>query len=207
MEDLQQEDVQIQDVSTSENIDKTEEVQTDSTQDILKTELDRVKKNERSELDKANFSLKKNADRVRELGGDPDEVLGKNVSEDDEPITVGMWKRMQAEQASKSALDLANEIASETERELVKYHLGNTIRSTGNPQEDLKLARSIVNSLKNSQVVEEIGRKPLAKSHSSGSGVDAKKSEEIVEYSPLELQMMRPPFNLSREDILKARKG
>lgn len=191
-------------ISTTEIQDEST---TDSEQDSLKTELERVKKFERTELEKATYSLKKNAERVKELGGDPDSVLGKkDDTDDDRPVTLGMLKKMQAEQASKTAADLANDIPSETERELVKYHLANTIKSTGNPQEDLAIAQAIVNSKKNSAVAEEIARKGIAKSHSSASSASAK-TEEVIEYTAQELQMMKPPFNLSKEDILKARRS
>lgn len=184
-------------------------------QDPLKTELERVQKKEgRTELEKATFSLKKNAERLKELGGDPSAILGiekeipKTVTEDDDntPVTVGMLKKIQQNDASKSALQQADEIQNETERELVKYHLGNTIKSTGNPTEDFKLARGLVNSLKNTQILEEAARKTPPKSHSNSSGVDSKQEKEVV-YSSDELQMMKAPFNMTKQEILDARAG
>ena len=73
-------------------------------QDPLKTELERVQKREsRSELEKAGFSLKKNAERFKELGGDPQSILGTNevLEDDDKPLTVGAFKQMQKEHAVK----------------------------------------------------------------------------------------------------------
>lgn len=189
--------------------EKIESTSDSTEQELLQNELERVKKNERSELEKAAFSLKKNAERVKNLGGDPDTILGKReVSDDDDenqPVTLGMLKKLQAETAAKTAIGLAEEISNEAERELVKYHLSNTIRSTGNPQEDLRLARSLVNSVKNSQVVEEISRKSEVKSHSSASGANARTEDKQIEFTQAEINLMRHPFNLTKEEILAAR--
>lgn len=194
--------------STSETIEETEETVTE--QDPLKEELTRVQQKEpRSEAEKAAFSLKKNAERIKELGGNPAFILGYNTKEDvdetddDAPVTVGMLKKLQQESAVKSSLQMADEIPNETERELVKYHINNSIRSTGNPAEDIKLARAIVNSVKNSQITEEIARKPESKTHSSSSSAPANQTKQI-ELTPEERQFKKFA-GLSDEDIIKAR--
>lgn len=178
-------------------------------QDPLKVELDRVQKQGKTEAEKAAFSLKKNAERARELGVDVDKVLGTKPAEtdedDDKPLTRGEFKKLQQEQSAKSALQLAEEIPNETERELTKYHLQNSIRSTGNPAEDLKLARALTNSARNSQILEEVQRKKDAKSHSNGSGVDAKIEENQGELTPQEMQFLGKPFNLTKAQIIAAR--
>jgi len=208
MENIKMEDIVEKDSSTSEESETVETTE----QDPLKTELEKVQtKTQRTELEKAAFSLKKNAERLKELGGDPNAVLGteketSETDEDDKPVTLGMLKRLQQETAEKTALQLAAEIPNETERELVKYHLQNTIKSTGNAQEDFKLARALVNSVKNSQIAEEVYRKTNPKNHSSSSGVDARQ-EEKIEFTQAELDMMKAPFNLSREEVIAARKG
>lgn len=175
-------------------------------QDPLKAELEKVQRKEpRSEAEKAAFSLKKNAERVKELGLDPKSILGLDEEVDEErPLTVAEFKRMEAEKAQKSALQLAEDIPGEAERELIKYHLNNTIKPTGNPQEDLKLARAIVNSVKNSQIVEEVTRKSEPNRVATNSGSPAK-VEGAFTPTPEESAFMRPPFNLTKEDILKAR--
>ncbi len=200
--------------STSETTEKVEDVKTETTeQDPLKTELDKVKnKSKYSEKEKAEFTLKKTAERVKELGGDPTTILGipketvEENDEDDKPVTVGMLKKIQQDNASKSALQLADDIEQETERELVKYHLENTIRSTGNPAEDLKIARSIVNSFKNTKIIEEASRKTQVKTHSNSSSVDAKKEDEVF-FTPEEKSMMKAPFNMTQQMVLDARAG
>ena len=178
-------------------------------QDPLKIELERVKASKYTEKEKAEFTLRKNADRVKALGGDPSSILGIEDNEpgedDDQPLTVGMYKKIQQERATKTALELADEITNETEKELVKYHLDNTIKSTGIPSEDLKIARALVNAVKNSQIIEEVARKPIAKSHSNASSVDAKNDEVKGELTQEEKLFLGKPFNMSRESILKAR--
>lgn len=195
--------------STSES---TEETSTEDTQqDPLKAELDKVQKKEgRTELEKAAYSLKMNADRLKVLGGDPRAILGDEKEledEEDKPVTVGMLKKMQQEQAAKSAIQLAEDISNETERELVKYHLENSIKSTGNPAEDLNLARAIVNAAKNKQILEEEVRKSSARTHSSASSAPLRQGDPEPELTVQEMAYMKPPFNLTKEEVLKARKA
>ncbi|MEI6532493.1 MAG: hypothetical protein WCO06_01495 [Candidatus Roizmanbacteria bacterium] len=202
-------EVEEEKVETEAEVETTVEVETE--QDPLKTELERVQRVGRTEKEKAEFSLKKNAERVKELGGDPNTILGieKETSEynedDDQPLTVGMYKKIQQESASKTALQLADEVQNETERELVKYHLNNSIKSTGNPNEDMKLARALVNAVKNSQIIEESTRKPKAKAYSGSGGVPAKDTEVKGELTEQEKLFLGKPFNMSKDAILKAR--
>ena len=187
------------------------DAKTKAEQDSLKIELERVKNaGEKTEKEKAEYTLKKNAERVKALGGSAEEVLGIKTEEvgddDDKPITVGMFKKLQRESATKSALQLADDIGSETERELVKYHLQNTIKPTGNPTEDLRLARTLTNAAKNAQIMEEINRKPIAKTHSNSSGVDAKQEQQLGELTSVEKKFLGKPWKLTKEQIIAARK-
>ncbi len=210
MEDIVEKDeTSSSEVKVETKVDETAKVETE--QDPLKTELDRVQKvSKYTEKEKAEYTLKKNFERVMELGGDPNSILGIEKKEatdsDDTPLTIGMLKKLQQESASKTAMQSAEEIQNETERELVKYHLQNTIKSTGIPSEDLKLARALVNAVKNIQIIEESSRKTPAKQHSNSSGVDAKQEKEVV-YTADELTMMKAPFLLSPKEILEARAG
>jgi len=209
MEDLVEKVVPTSDTITEEKV----EVQTTTTeQDPLKVELERVQKTGRTEKEKAEFSLRKTADRLKELGGDPDSILGTKKEttdsneDDDQPLTVGMYKKIQQAGATKTASQLADDIQNETEKELVKYHLENTIKSSGNPSEDLKLARSLVNAVKNTQIIEETKRKPVAKSHSSASGSPANDNEVKGELTSDEKLFLGKPFSMTKEQILKLRK-
>lgn len=131
-----------------------------------------------------------------------DEVVD---DEDSKPLTVGDFKRMKAEEATKTALQLADAESDPKAKELLKYHLQNTIRPTGNPQEDFKLAKAIVNSVKNGQIAELAGKKGTAKTHSSGSGAPTKGEDNFVP-TEQETRYMKPPFNLTKEKILEARR-
>lgn len=184
----------------------------ESSQDPIKVELDRVNKGKKvyTESEKATFNLKKNAQRAKELGVDPLAVINElNIDtpedmSDDTPVTVGMLKKKGVEDASKKALTLADDITDENERELVKHHLENTIKPSGDPQEDLRKARAIVNDVKNTQIATDALRKTAAKTHNSAAGAPAK-TDQIVEFTAEELGFMRPPFNLSKEAVLAAR--
>lgn len=177
-------------------------------QDPLKIELEKVKQSGRTEKEKAEFSLRKNAERLKELGGNPASILGvdntESNDEDDAPVTLGMLKMLQSQQAKKTALELANEITNDAERELTREYLTNRIISTGNPQEDLKLARGLVNAIKNKQILEQANIKPQAKRTSSNGG-SAPYVKEEEELSPEEMSFMKPPFNLTKEAIIKSR--
>lgn len=170
-------------------------------QDPLKTELEKVQTTKRTKLEKLQYTKKRVDEQLKELGV---EVEEPEANDDDKPLTKGEFKRLQEQAAVKTALELAEEIPNSTERELVKYHLENTIRSTGNPKQDLDLARSIVNDIKNRQILEEQNRKPEVKQQPSGGGAPAKPNKQ-EEFTSEELMYMRPPFNLTKEQILAAR--
>lgn len=207
IEDLQENEVLTQDTEQYEAEETTEEVEETVEQDPLKAELERVhnKSGNRTELEKALFKQNQIAKRIRELRGTEEDFQDDFIEdEDDKPVTIGMLKRLQAESAVNTALSLANDIENEVERELVVFHLENTIKSTGNPKDDLKLARALVNSVKNSQIAEEVVRKAPAKQHSSGSGVNGK-HEERIELTSEELMYTKAPFNMKPEDIIKTR--
>ncbi len=204
---IQMEDIiEQEDVSTSEAVEQP---------DTLKEELEKVRGG-RTEEEKATFTFQKQAERLTALGIDPANILGIKKeapieqSEDDAPVTLGMLKKMQAEEAkeasSRSALQLAEGIANETERELTKWHLQNTLRSTGNPSQDLELASSIVNAAKNKQIIEEVNRKTPTKQATSSGGA-APQIEQEIELTPDELSFMKAPFHLSKQQIIAARKG
>lgn len=196
--------------STSETAEEV--VETTTEQDPLKTELERVQNTGgRTEVEKAAFSLKKNAERLKELGGDPEAILGiekpqveETVDEDDKPVTVGMLKKMQQDTTTKTALQLAEELPTETERELAKWHLKNTIKSTGNPAEDLALVRTLVNAAKNKQIIEEVERKTPPKNHSSSSSAPLKSEGEESELTKEEVQLMNFG-HLTKEEVIKSR--
>jgi hypothetical protein len=195
---------------TSEEIVGTEptekqKVSQEPSQNPIKDELERINKKTESktELEKAIYTKQQIEKRIKELRGD---VVVPEAT-DDSPMTVAMYKQLEKERLAKTSLQRADEIQDEAERELVKHHLSNTIKPTGNPDEDLRLARTLANSVKNTQIVEEVKRKTSGKAGASGSSMPANEEPEQPELSSEELAFTRPPFNLSVKDILKARKG
>ena len=200
---------------TSEETTETTDVETEeSTEDPLKVELEKVK-SRKTPQEKARDSLFFNAEQAKKLGLDPAEVLGikpkeETVDEDDRPVTRKELEesllKIQQANATKTATDLANEITDETERELTLFHIQNTIRSTGDPKEDLKLARALTNSVKNSQILEEASRKPQAKTHSSATSGGTQTSEPTVALTAEEQTYLATGV-VTKEEILLARQG
>jgi len=185
--------------------DKEAKAKADAEQDPLKTELERVKKGGRTQKEKLLYTKKRVEEQLREIDGDAGVEPEPEVEDDSAPVTVGMLKHIQAQTATKTALQLADEISNETERELVKHYINNTINSTGNPNEDLRLARALANDVKNKKILEQVQQRPATRRISSNGGGQPYIPEE-EELTADELSFMKPPFNLSKEKILQARK-
>lgn len=179
---------------------------TETSQNLLQKELERVSKKTsgKTKREKLLFTKNRLEKQLQEL--DEEEGIEPSVVEDDEnaPVTVGMLKRLEAERAAKTAVQLAEDIEDESEKELVKYHLQNTIKSTGNPKEDLRNARALANSARNAQIAEEASRKTSGSAPRTG-GAPALRQTAEPELTLDEQAFMKPPFNLSKEEILKRR--
>ena len=176
--------------------------------DPVEKELKKVREKGtgRTELEKALFTKQQIEKRIADLSKDAG--VEDPISEDDEaPVTVGMLKKLEKERSAKTSIQLADDIEDENERELVKHHIANTIKPSGNPQEDLKVARSIVNAVKNRQLIEEAQRKAPARTYSSGTGAPAKPSEGVFEPTAEEVQFMKAPFNMTPKEIIASRKA
>lgn len=177
------------------------------TQDPMQKELERVRTSKYTKEEKAIFSYKNIRTQLKGMGIDPDELEKPptNYDDDDKPVTMKMFKQMQAQNAQKSALDLANELQNDVERELVKHHIENTIRPSGDPALDLRNARAIANSARNSAILEEVGRKPIARNHSGASSAPHKRETDKIELSREDLAVQQA-FGLSDDEIKKALK-
>jgi len=177
-------------------------------QDPLKNELERIQnKPKRTKVDKLLFSKKRIEQQLKEeLGDEYDGDDDEPLDEDDKPLTIGEFKKFQKESTVQTALTMADEIENTIERELVKYHIENTIQPSGNPKDDLKHARAIVNSVKNAQILEEADRKGVAKLHPTGSSGPRKGDAPNDELTEQELQFTRPPFNMTKAQIIATRK-
>lgn len=166
--------------------------------------------NKRSEKEKAEFTLKKVAEQVAKLGGNPAETLNIRPQinldkelDDSTPLTVGNFRELQKKDAFKTSLQLADELP-EDERAEVKDLLENNIRPSGNAEADLRLARAAVNATRNAQIAEHISNRVAPKRTAAGGSADAG-TEQFVP-TPDEARFMQKPYNLSKDKILAARK-
>lgn len=186
---------------------KVEDTPTTDEQDPLKEELERVRVVEktqpkRTQAEKLLYTKKRIEEQLRELGVDEEE----QENDENTPVTIAMLRKMQFDTVEKTAVQLAEDIPNETERELTKFHIQNTIRSTGNAKEDLRLAQILVNSVKNTQIKELVNNKIPAKTHSTATSAPAMLEDIAPELSADELVFTRPPFNLSKEQVIKTRR-
>ena len=162
--------------------------------DPVKKELEKIQKPKLTKKERLLFAKKKIDEQLKgEDGFDPDE-----------PLTIGKYRELQTEESIQQALLKAENIEEESEKELTKHYLQNRIKPSGDADDDLRIARAAVNSLRNAQIAEEINRKVQAKTYGSPSGAPGKR-EEIFEATADELVFMGPPYNLSKEDIIKQR--
>lgn len=190
-------------VAVVESIEETTETQ----QDLLKEELEKVQNKGRTKKDKLLYSRSRINEQLKELGEDVEDDDDSEEEDDDKPVTVGMLKKIERKTSVKTALELAESTSNEVERELIKHHIQNTIRSTGNPQEDLALAQALVNAVKNRKILAEAQRKPVTKTHPTSSSAPAKEEDAPLEFTTAEKKLMGKPFNVTPAQILAARKS
>lgn len=194
---------------------ETEEkvVATETTEETKGSEAPSQEKPKRSEAETTAYNLKRQAEKARELGLDPADVLGikpkleidSSVS-DDEPLTVGKLRELNKRNALDEAISLADSIEDETERDAVREMLKTRIVPSGNAQADFSLARAAISSTRNSRIAEEIARKKAPTRTAAGGSV-AEPPKDDFEPTPEEAIFMRPPYNLSKEKILAKRKA
>lgn len=156
----------------------------------------------RTEKDKALFTFKKVAEKLNEFGVDPKTVLGVTKENGEVPE---WYKQEKAKEQTQNALQMAESLADAETREQVKTYLKTRIVPSGNPTQDFKDALGAVSAAKNKQIVEEMARATSPKVVASGGSSDPTKEEE---FTPTEQEsiFMKPPYNMSKEKILEARK-
>lgn len=165
-------------------------------QDPAKKELDKIKeKKQFTRKERLEFEQRKIQEQLDNLEGKP---VDKNA-----PVTVGMLEEREKEKQKNEAIDIAEKIEDETERELVIHQL-ETVITGGTSEERVKVARGYVNSIRNAQIAEEMNRQKNPKP-GSPPGAPPKRGDTF-EPTPEEAVFMSQPYNLTKEDILKARK-
>lgn len=193
-----------------------ETITTEPSQDPIQQELakEKGKTAGKTEAEKATFALQMNAKKAAELGVDVSEVLGIKpqpmAPAGDTVVTVAMLEEIEKGKAQKTALTLADEIADEHERELTKIYLQTRIVPSGNASEDLRLAQTLVNSVKTRQTLEEQARAGQPRTHVSGAGAPARLTPKEPELTAAEQQLLNAkgmdgkPL-LTKEEILAGR--
>lgn len=185
----------------------SDETNLQTNDDPIREELERVKP-KRTEAEKAIFAYKKQQESLRRLGIDPAVLVDSprhQEDEDDAPLTIGMFKKMQAQSASKTAKELAQNITNNAERELVEYYLENRIVPSGNAEDDLRLAQAAVNSVRNSQIATMASQRPTAPSYSNASSMPSKPGNAPITDLTETERTLKAQGLVTDDDIRKAR--
>lgn len=172
----------------------------------LQAELDRVEqhKSGRTKREKLEFTLNRVKQQLSELDGEAGVDAAVEVDKT-KTVTFADLDRIEHDRENRRAVDMAESIQDEVERKLTIHYLENTIRPSGNADTDLANARAIVNAKRNALIAEEASRGTRPSSFVSAPGAPMRPAQEIFEPTPLEQQLMRAPFNLTKEDVIAAR--
>lgn len=146
--------------------------------------------------ERLEFTLNKIQSQLEELDKEED---------DTRPVTVGDLKRMNLDQSKKTALEMAASIEDDLERTEVMEVLETRIQPSGDPDKDLSFARAAVNAVRTERALEEQARRVSPTSHASRPAAPGP-TEERFEPTPTEAIFMAR-YNLTKEDIIKARKS
>lgn len=176
--------------------------------DAIKKELEKSQQRKAySDKERAEYNLKKQAEKIKELGGDPAEILGVKANEGtaDDTIVPAWYRAEKAKEAEKTSSQLADELSDPDERALTKDYLANRIRSQGDPQDDFRLALSAVRALKNKEILEDVERRTAPRRVAAGGSGNAK-VETTFTPTKQEAIFMKPPYSLTQAQIEAARK-
>lgn len=208
-------------VTTTETPTQTQavEVKEEVTEDPIKAELEKINKRKegRTEEEKAEYTFKNIAKRLKDLGKDPAELLGvkpkeeEEINDEDRPLTKKDLESILSQvnkPKEKTATELAYErIQDENQRELALYYLDNVIKPSGNSDEDLHNAQAMVNAVRNQKVLEMQALKPEAKTLNTARSIEINKTNtNTVELSPEEKMIMDTSRGLiTMDDIIANR--
>ena len=189
-------------VPTTTDTAKEPENSQNISQSPVQKELERLTKDSPSRKEKLLFTK----NRIeKQLAEEFPETVVEGTSDEDKPLTMRDFVELQKKQTQQTAFQMADDIPDQYDRDLAKYHLENTVKPSGNPKKDLDNAMILVNAVKTVQVAEEISRKVKAKSHTSSPGAPVLQKVQEPELTAQEMSFMRPPYNLTREQIIAAR--
>lgn len=151
----------------------------------------------------AAYNLRRKAEDAIAMGIDPKKVLGLNVEDPNEP--PAWYKQEKAKEAKETALTMADSIADAETKEKVKQYLQTRIVPSGNPEQDFRDALGLASSAKNKQVIEEVQRYTAPRTVAAGGDLPPNIEEEFVP-TEQERVFMSPPYNMSKEKVLEARR-
>lgn len=123
---VENEEVVVPEETTPETIVATPEESEEEPENIdYEAELNRLKEKEPqkekpSELEKAKKALYFNAERLKELGGDPEEILGKPKKKDVEPDTVDIDAKLERKFIERDVQAITESVA---EYNLVMFYV------------------------------------------------------------------------------------
>jgi hypothetical protein len=123
----------------------------------------------------------------------------------DRPLTVREFENLQKDAAKRTALELADSIEDDAERAEVVNLLESRIVPSGKAEDDLVLARQMVNAQKNALITEELVRKNAPASHAATPGAPGKVQDAFTPTAEEAIFMER--YGLTKEDVLKARQA
>lgn len=147
--------------------------------DPIKAELEKVKGQTQGKTpqEKMAFKLKLEAQRAKEMGINIEDVLGfKPTPAEEEIIEDKPLTRKDIEEILKGAKtpdktvhDYLDTVKDDATKELAQYYLDNTIKPSGNPEQDFQAAMLMVDAVKFKNQAQLQNIKPEAKNYSSGS--------------------------------------
>lgn len=147
------------------------------------------------------------ARQLAELGDEPDDEDDglDDLDDDNKPLTMGDLKRIEADKAKKTAVEMAGAIEDPEAAKAVKEALGSVVAS-GDPVKDFQNAVAIASATKNSQVLEEIRRKGTSATHRNGAGAPARQPEPEFVMTEEERRFVAQGW-LTEVEVKKARSG
>lgn len=184
------EDEQEEETSDSPSEETTEETQEEeskeesteenssSQEDFHKKELERLEKEKGQVQHNLDKAIKEKTAYKKQLEAyetestdddeDPDEKLRALVREEMEGVKAYIA-------ASQSDALIGKYARNDSEKQLIQYHLQNTIRTSGNLEEDIKRAQILANPNRSIQTAEEIERAKAAKNSVSKTASSGQK--------------------------------
>lgn len=143
----------------------------------LKAEEEKLSQKEK-QLKQAEYNIEKEKEEKKELRDKLKEQNPSLTKEDvEEMLDRKLGRFTQNLQERQYDAELSNLASSESERRLMKFHLDNSIRLTGDPSEDVSRAKALANKGRTEAKLEEISRANSSKK-SQGRGAGQKKPEK-----------------------------